>query len=435
MKTESFRRGLLEKPDYVVADSGSCDIGPGPLGSDTSTSPYEWQRHDLKGMLLGARSLDVPMIIGSAGDTGSNSRVDLFVRTIKELAREHDLAPFKIGYFYSEVPMAQLRQRLASGDVIEGLDGRANLTLKDVDATSRVVAMAGVHPIIALLEAGCDVIIGGRCSDSANFAAPAIHHGHTEANAFSAGKLLECASFCAEPYGGKESVMGELTADDIKVSAMDPGQRCTVASVSAHAMYERSDPYFEHVLGGVLDMRSCSYEQFDERTCRVTGADFVVDRAPKVKLEGSAKVGERYIGIAGIRDPYSIAHIDRMIGWARSQVEERFRDHEYRLYFHRYGLDGVMGELEPVKTPGHELCVVVEATAESDAVAEEVCMIGLRQLFYARLPLAKGTAGSAAFLVDEVMRAKPAYRWSVNHVMEVSDPLELFAIHTTGSRE
>jgi hypothetical protein len=25
------------------------------------------------------------------------------------------------------------------------------------------------------------------------------------------GKVLECATFCAEPYGGKESVLGEIT--------------------------------------------------------------------------------------------------------------------------------------------------------------------------------------------------------------------------------
>jgi hypothetical protein len=37
--------------------------------------------------LLASRRLDVPMIVGSAGDTGSNSRVDLFVGIIRDLAR------------------------------------------------------------------------------------------------------------------------------------------------------------------------------------------------------------------------------------------------------------------------------------------------------------------------------------------------------------
>ena len=45
-----------------------------------------------------------------------------------------------------------------------------------------------------------------------------------------------------------------------------------------------------------------------------------------MKLEGSGKVGERFVGMVGVRDPYTIAHIDAVIGWARGQVRERFGD-------------------------------------------------------------------------------------------------------------
>ena len=71
IKTGSFEIGLASEPDLICADSGSCDIGPGPLGADFSCSPLAWQTHDLEHMLLGARRLNVPMIIGSAGDTGN----------------------------------------------------------------------------------------------------------------------------------------------------------------------------------------------------------------------------------------------------------------------------------------------------------------------------------------------------------------------------
>ena len=54
-------------------------------------------------MLLASRRLGVPMIVGSAGDTGSNSRVDLFVGIVRDLAAKHRLAGFRVGYFYSEV--------------------------------------------------------------------------------------------------------------------------------------------------------------------------------------------------------------------------------------------------------------------------------------------------------------------------------------------
>jgi hypothetical protein len=59
--------------------------------------------------------------------------------------------------------------------------------------------------------------------------------------------VLECASFAAEPFMGKESIIGTVTADAVTVTAMHPGQRCTVASVASHAMYERASPFFEHV--------------------------------------------------------------------------------------------------------------------------------------------------------------------------------------------
>jgi hypothetical protein len=330
------------------------------------------------------------------------------------------------------VEKEDLRRRMHAGETVAGLEGHATLTRSELDATQRIVAMAGVHPFIALLERGADVIIGGRSSDSCVFAAPAIHHGFPESQAYYLGKVLECASFCAEPYGGKETVLGEITADAVEVTAMHPAQRCTVASVAGHAMYERSNPYYEHIAGGTLDMSECSYAQIAEKTTRITGAKFVPSAQFRVKLEGAGKVGERYVGMVGIRDPYTIAHVDDVIGWARQQVRERFGDEGYELHYIVYGRDGVMGELEPLRDrPAHELCILVQGVAPTAVMAEEVCMIGTRQMFYARLPDVKGSAGSVAFALDEVLRASPAYRWTINHTLRCDHPLELFPTHIT----
>jgi len=432
IRTESFAIGVESGPDYIAADSGSDDVGPVPLGSDTSTSPESWQRHDLEQMLLAARKRGVPMIIGSSGDTGSNSRVDLFVSIIRDIARKHNLAPFRLGYFYSEVPKEVVRRSIRNGKAVQGLDGFADLTEAELDATDRIVAMAGVHPYLELLAQGVDVIIGGRSSDAALFAAPALHHGFHADQAYYLGKVLECASFCAEPYGGKETVLGEISHDDVQVTAMNPEQRCTVASVSGHAMYERSNPYEEFFAGGRLDMSNCHYEQVSPRTTRVTGSRFEPATTIRVKLEGAGKVGERYVGMCGIRDPYTVAHVDEVIAWAREQVRLRFGDSGYDLHYTVYGRDGVMGDLEPLRNkPGHELCVLVQGVAPTREMAEELTMIGLRQMFYARLPDVKGTAGSVSFPLDEVLHASPAYRWTLNHTIEVGDPMELFKTHVT----
>jgi hypothetical protein len=433
LRVESFELGVAARPDYIAADSGSDDVGPGPLATDTSTSPLAWQTHDLEAMLLASRRIGVPMIIGSSGDTGSNSRVDLYVRIIRELAAKHRLPAFRLGWFHSEVSKEDMRRRMRDGQVVRGLEGHADLVESELDATERIVAMAGVHPFVALLARGADVIIGGRSSDSCVFAGPAIHHGFPEAQAYYLGKVLECASFCAEPYGGKETVLGVVSHDDVQVTAMHPAQRCTVASVAGHAMYERSNPYYEHVAGGTLDMSECRYEQVSERTTRITGSKFVPAPEFRVKLEGAAKVGERYVGMVGIRDPYTIAHVDAVIEWARDKVRERFGPENagaYELHYIVYGRNGVMGELEPLKDrPAHELCILVQGVAPTAAMAEEVCMIGSRQMFYARLPDVKGSAGSVAFALDEVLRASPGCRWTINHTLRCDDPLELFPTH------
>lgn len=431
LKTGSFHIGVEARPDIIAADSGSDDIGPVPLGSDTCASPKAWQEHDLEEMLLAARRLGVPMMIGSAGDTGTNSRVDMYVQIIRDIAARHKLAPFKLGWFYSEVDRDLVRGKIRGGSAVTGLDGRPDLTEAELDATSRIVAMAGVHPFVKLLEEGCEVIIGGRSSDSAIFAAAALHKGYPEAQSYYLGKVLECASFCAEPYGAKETVMGEITPDYVQVTAMAPEQRCTVASVAGHAMYERSNPFHEYVAGGLLDMTNCAYDQVAEKTTRVTGMTFAPSQGVRVKLEGSGKVGERFVGMAGIRDPYTIANVDAVIDWARKQTEERFGPDGWELHYNVFGRDGIMGEMEPLRDrPGHELCVVVQGVAPTREMAEEVAMTGTRQLFYARLPDVKGTAGGVSFVLDEVMHASPAYRWTVNHTMAVDDPLELFPIHS-----
>jgi hypothetical protein len=61
----------------------------------------------------------------------------------------------------------------------------------------------------------------------------------------------------------------------------------------------------------------------------------------------------------------------------RAARSQRFGDAGYQLHY-RLGRDGVMGELEPLShQPGHELCIVVQATRPRS---------WLRQMFHARLP-------------------------------------------------
>ena len=435
LEPASFRAGCALKPNFIIADSGSCDIGPYPLGADGQASPAAWQRHDLEIMLLEARRLGVPMIIGSASDTGTDRGVRQFADIVRDVAREHGLAPFRMATIFSELTREHVLGRMQAGTVVKGLDGRPDADAGLIGRTDRIVAVMGAEPIAAALRSGAEVVIAGRASDCALFAAPLLNAGMSPATAYYAGKLMECASFCCEPFMGKESIFGRISEDDIRVTAMHPGQRCTPASLASHAMYERRDPFREYVASGHVDMTGVRYEQWDEKTARATGARFVASTQPMVKLEGAGKVGERRLAIVGIRDPYTIENIDKAMAWARARLAERFgapEDAGWTVYYHAYGRDGVMGSLEP--TPAmrpHELGIVVETVCQDAKRAEEICALAARNLFYARLAEVKGTAGAAALMSDEILVGKPGYEWTLNHVLPVRDASELFRTEST----
>jgi Acyclic terpene utilisation family protein AtuA len=429
LEKASFERGCAASPDFIVADSGSADIGPYPLGADRPACDEVWQRHDIEHMLLAARRLRIPLIIGSASDTGTDRGVDQYVRLIRELAAEHRLGPFGLAKIYSEIPVDEVRRRMKDGAVVRGLNGRPDCEAATLDRTDRIVAVMGTEPIRDALRGGVDVVIAGRSSDCAIFAAPLLEAGHSLADAFFCGKAMECASFCGEPFMGKETILGRVDATGVYLTAMHPDQRYTPASVASHAMYERLNPFREYVPGGYLDMSQCRYEQVDPKTTRVTGQTFVASPSTWIKLEGSGKVAERALFITGIRDPYTIANLDRVIGWAKGKLTERFGPigGTYNVFYHVYGKNAVMEALEPTPAKAPlEVGIVVEVTCDDMARAETICHIAAKNLFYARLPEVKGTAGTAAIMSDEVLHARPAYEWTLNHVIEVADPRELF---------
>ncbi|MDR7421655.1 MAG: acyclic terpene utilization AtuA family protein [Armatimonadota bacterium] len=429
IEAASFHTGAARRPDAYVADSGSCDIGPYALGADAQHSPVDWQRHDLELMLVAARAQGAPMIIGSASDTGTNRGVDLFVGLLEEIARARRLPPFRVAAVYAEVARDTLLDRLRRAPA-PGLGGRPPLTPAVVERTDHIVAMMGVEPIVRALDAGADVVVCGRSCDDAIFAALPLRAGFPRALAFHLGKVLECASLCAEPFMAKETVLGTISREAVEFEPMHPDQRCTPASVISHSMYEREDPFTHAVPGGALDLRACRYEAVDARRTRVTGARWVPAAGYAVKLEGAGRVGARAFAFAALRDPHAIGLVDRMEAWARAKVEERHGapgPGRYELFFRVFGRDGVLGAREPRRdAPGHEVALLIEAVAPTDDEAAAIAALAQRNFFFARFPGLRGTAGTAALPVDEVLLGRPAYSWTVNHLLPLEDPCEIF---------
>jgi hypothetical protein len=429
---ESFFEGIKRPLDFLGADAGSGDSAPYFLGADEPMNPYEWEEHDLELFLCAARERRIPMIIGSAGGAGTNRGVDDYVEILRTLAKRHRLDPFRIAKIYSEVPIDYLRERIRN-EAILPLGAPDPLTDEVLDQTSRVVAMMGIEPYLAAFDLGVDVVIAGRSCDDAIFASLPFRAGYPKGLCFHLGKTLECASLVATPSMAKETIVGTITDDYVELEPMHPAQRCTPESVAGHSLYERVHPYTQAYPGGVLDTSETTYERTGERATRFWGSRFVEDPVYRVKLEGAGLVGYRALTIGAVRDPIAIQSLD----WVLDNIREKTRDQygrlqqgvDYQILFHQYGKNGVMRDLEPVREiRSHEICIVTEVVAKTQEIADLIARFTLYRLLFPTFAGQKATAGGIAMLRDEVLRGQPAYRWTVDHLLPLQDPLELFTI-------
>lgn len=426
----SLDHAVDRKPSAIAMDAGSGDIGPYYLGADAEYNPLSWERNDLRLILLAARTLNVPLIVGNCCGAGTARGVDEYCKLITEIARDESLPEFRLARIYSDISARDLKRYIDAGRV-EGLGMSNALTHHDVDATDHVVGMMGVDPIVRALDHGAEVIIAGRSCDDALHAAFPLHRGYPREIAFLAGKTMENASTAATPFTAREALMGTLTHDSLILEPMMPSQIATPFSVTAEIFYERRNPYFQPGPGGQLDLRGIEIEQYSPRSVRLTGARYEVAAQYKVKLEGAGKVGARSVSIVGVRDPRMVDRIDDVLDSVRNRIHARYSDvtnGTYAVHFHLYGKNALMGALEPDTSPPRELGILIEVLAANQAMADEIAVFARRAHFLSKYVGQKATAGSASFTVDECLRGVPAYRWTMDHLLTINEPGELFPI-------
>jgi hypothetical protein len=420
----SLNKAIESRPEVIAMDAGSGDIGPYYLGADGAYNPDGWERNDLEHLLLAARRLDVPLIVGSAGGAGTNRSVDLYADAIRDIAEQHSLGPISLARIYAELSQDVVLQKLRAGAVTR-LGATEELTEETIRQSTRFVALMGVQPIVRALHSGANVIIAGRACDDALHAAYPILVGLPPAIAFLAGKTMENASTAATPFMARESLLGTLTSDDLLLEAVVPDQSVTVFSLTAEIFYERRNPFRQAGPGGCLDLSELTITP-EGRGVRLKGAQYVEDPVCKVKMEGAGFRGFRSLSIVGIRDPRMIARIDSVLLGIRHLVSDRYRKVQHHLFFHVYGKDAIMRSLEPTKTPAHELGVLIEVSAPTQALADEISIFAKRSNFLARYEGQKATAGSVSYTVDECLPGLPAYVWTADHLVELADPYEWF---------
>lgn len=423
MSETSLERALSHEPDALVADGGTADVGAQYLGTGIHLAPREWERHDLRLSLKAALERGIPFIVGSVGGAGTDDAVDAYLRMVREIAAEEGLPEFTLAGIYSEVDRDWLAGRAEAG-VIPGLGYQEPLAADVVERSSRVVAMAGVEPIVACLAQGADVVIAGRSCDVALFAAVPIHLGKDYGPSVHMGKTIECGSLAATPVISREPVIGVVRDADFLVEACHPDQRCTPESVSSFQLYERSDPLREDIPGGYADLSSASFHAHSDTACRVEGSAWVSGGTYAMKLEGAEHVGHRGYVIFGLRDADSIANVDGVVAALRTRLEAQFPDVESEgghIFVHVYGRDAILKSRETHGSDiGHEVCIVVDLVHPDPERLARMGSLAKYVAFRADYPGKRSTGGTGALLAEEFLTApKPVYRWSVDHLLEV----------------
>ncbi len=424
---QAFRRGLSLDLDLIACDAGSADPGPYYLGSGSAFVSRLAVKRDLGLMVTAGIELGVPVFVGSAGGSGSDAQVGWTLDILREICVEHRLAP-RVAVLRSEIDKDTLRARI---DRTSPLGPIAPLTAAEVDATHRVVAMMGAEPYQQALAAGADIVIAGRSSDAAIYAAIPLRRGADPGLAWHMGKIIECGAQVIEPREGQDCVVGTLYGDHFTIEPGHPGRRCTRTRVAAHTLYENPSPYLLKEPDGTLDTSAASFEQIDERTVKVSGSLWLPADRYTVKLEGVRELGFRTVFIAGIRDPVLVATIDDFVTSCRDRIARDvaaigIAEDEYTIGIKVYGRNAVMGPNEPVtKSAAHELAVLVDVIAPNEDASRAVCAKARYSLLHTDFPGRMCISGNLAipFSPSDISAGR-VYEFNVWHIMDCDDPME-----------
>jgi hypothetical protein len=432
----SFSAGLSRQPHFIGSDAGSSDPGPSPLGAGGTSFPARAIKRDLRIMLIGARQAKIPLLIGSCGTAGGDPHLQMVFDILQEIAREEGLK-FQTALIHAEQDLGYLKAKLHAGK-IKPLNPAPIVDEETIDRSTRIVGMMGAEPYLAALEGGADVVMAGRSSDTAIFAGIPTYYGFPEGFAWHAAKILECGAAAATHRKNPDCLMATITHEHFVIEPLDPQLRCTPQSVAAHSLYENADPYLITESLGTIDLRAAEYEAVDDRRVRVRGSAFIPADHYTVKLEGAELVGYQSVIIGSIRDPLIIGQIDdwlvRLKERVRCRVPDVFgaelSDDAYHLGIHVYGRNGTMRDIEPVKEIlAHELCLLFEITAPTQEIASAIAAMTRHQALHLPIPEWSGLiTGIACPFNPAYLERGPVYRFNVNHVVEVDDPLEMFRI-------
>jgi hypothetical protein len=245
-------------------------------------------------------------------------------RLILALADELGLADFKVGIVEGDDLLAYVDQgEIRSWPIVEGIPvGEEPIIAANV--------YLGAAPVAEALRRGADVVVLGRCADSALVLGPLVHEfgwpdddwGHLAAGTL-AGHLLECSAqlsggYFADP--GYKDVpdlarvgfpIAEVAADGSMVVTKADGTGGLVSprTVKEQILYELGDPSAYLVPDVTLDITDVEVEEVAPNRVRVTGA-LGKPRPPTLKVTISTEGGWLAEGEISYGGPNALARAE-----------------------------------------------------------------------------------------------------------------------------
>ena len=428
---EALMAGAASRPDLICIDGGSTDSGPYYLGAGVSKYSRASTKAEWRLLLEAQRVSGSPLVIGSAGTCGVDAMVDWMLSMTEELAGEAGRR-LKVAVLKCSQDPRATADAFRQGR-IRALDYAPEVSAEAISSCANIVALAGAEQMGEAISTGADLVIAGRATDTAGIAALPLINGEDSGAAWHSAKIAECGALCStKPLSGV--VVVEVGKSGFSVEPVSRDARCTPETVSAHMLYENSDPFRLHEPGGMLDASRARYEAMDSRRVRVTGSEWIPADSYAVKLEGAAVAGYQTTILIVVRNPRYVGRVrdwsERLQAFVKAEIKSRTGREEdtYAFEFRLIGLDSALGDLEFSSSAPAEVGVLAIVTAESQEAANELAK--LANPFLLHFPL-EGDEELPTFAFPfspaETERGRQ-YEFRLNHVLELDDPMDAFRI-------
>ncbi|MFZ0666374.1 MAG: acyclic terpene utilization AtuA family protein [Acidimicrobiales bacterium] len=418
---EAFSWGV----DVVAAQGTSTDWGPYWLGSGRQIDTVTNLKENIRPYLRAAIAHRVPFVF-SVGLAGADVHLDECLERVDEICSEEGW-DLDIATISGEISPDFLRKSLESGTEIPAAYDDPSLAPllsgTEVDESIRVVGLLGPEPIMDALRSGVDGVITGRALDIGLHMALPMLRGVPRHVAAHAGKVLECGGLACESGSASLPVWAELDDAGFTVRSVKTSAPATPRSIAAHGFYERSNPWFETNPGGVLDLTDVVYTEVGPGAVRCEGARWI-DAPYSVLIEGAKLLGYRTTVVATASDPTFIQNVNQIVAAMHEVVEA-----SPQLKGRKLGTDfdlqvRVFGGAQNADTPGdHEVALVVDAVATSQALSDQVAFLGYSHIHATHYPGRLATAGNLSFAYMPILQQLgEVYAFSIYHILPLEDP-------------